>query len=114
MGTPHAPIDIRWFKTRDFDAEAEVLGLPERPRERALALFDRLSRKSKSQFRIKPTYVGNIFEAKLELPEGGLRLLFVYGKSNAWCIGAFIKPDDKKGNRALKSYLTRSQTAENS
>lgn len=105
-------IDIRWFKHGGFDAEAEVLGMPKRPRAKALALLNRLSQRTKAQFRIQPTYVGKIFEAKLDIPEGGLRVLFVYGKSNVWCIGAFVKPNDKEGNRELKSYLKRSQIAD--
>jgi hypothetical protein len=46
------------------------------------------------------------------VPEGGLRLLFVYGKSHVWCIGAFIKKNEKDGNRKLQSYLKRSILAE--
>jgi len=81
-------------------------------RDKALGLLRRLSLRTRSQFRIKPTYVGKILEAKLRCPEGGLRILLVYGKSHVWCIGAFVKPNEKEGNAELSRYLQRSQIAE--
>jgi hypothetical protein len=105
-------VDIRWFKSDPVDAEAEVMRLDRAVRNKALALLKRLSQRTRSQFRIKPTYVGKIMEAKLRLPEGGLRVLFVYGKAHVWCIGAFVKRNEKEGNAELARYLHRSQVAE--
>ena len=113
-GKPDGLVRIEWLQVGGHDAEAEVKALPERPRLRALAIFERLSRHTRAQFGkcLKPTYVGNILERKNEMPEGGLRLLFVYGKSHVWCIGAFVKNNTKDGNRKLKGYLEISKVAE--
>jgi len=111
-GEPHELVHIEWLQVEGCDAKAEVMELPKRPRGRAFAMLERLSTKTRSQFRLKHTYVGNIMECKLAVPEGGLRLLFVYGKSHVWCIGAFIKKNEKDGNRKLQSYLKRSILAE--
>lgn len=114
MGDSDQPYDIRWLQTDDHDAEAEVMNLPKRGRDRALKAMERFAQLSRTQFRIKPTYVGKIFEAKFDIPEGGLRVLFVHGSTRnvLWCIGAFIKPDEKKGNRQLESYRALSEIAE--
>jgi len=109
---PDELVHIEWLKTDEYDAEAEMMDLPDRPKGRALAALERLSTLSRAQFRLKPTYVGKILEYKNEMPEGGLRLLFVYGKSHVWCIGAFIKQNEKDGNRKLRRYLKRSILAE--
>ncbi|HEY0384045.1 MAG TPA: hypothetical protein VGC72_17775 [Candidatus Elarobacter sp.] len=109
-----AVLDIRWLKLPNHDAEAEVRALPERFREKAFALLRRLSTLSKSQFRIKPTYVDHLFEAKLAASDGNLRLLFVYGKNAIiWCIGGFVKNDDSHGNRRLASYAALALAAKN-
>lgn len=88
------------------------MNLPRCARDRALAALKRLSLLNGAQFRIKKTHVGNIFESKFTVPEGGLRLLFVYGETAVWCIGAFVKHNDEDGNRKLLSYLKRSEVAE--
>jgi hypothetical protein len=113
-GKPDGRVLIAWLVVDGHDAEAEVKVLPERPKLRALAILERLSKFTLIQFGkcLKPTYVGKILERKNEMPEGGLRLLFVYGRSHVWCIGAFIKGNTKDGNRKLKSYLEISKVAE--
>lgn len=107
-------VRIEWLIVDGHNAEAEVTRLPERPRLRALAVLQRLSKLTVTQFGkcLKPTYVGKVLERKNEMPEGGLRVLFVYGRSHVWCIGAFIKSNTKDGNRKLKSYLEISKIAE--
>jgi hypothetical protein len=103
-------MDIRWLKLQKHDAEAEITALPLPHRDKALAQLRRFSTYSKTQFRIKPTYVEGLFEAKL----GELRLLFVYGKNSVtWCIGGFVKTDTAHGNRKLESYGPVAQVARN-
>ena len=101
---------IQWLKLPGHDAEAQILALPTPQRDKALAQLWRFSNYSKTQFRIKPTYVDGVFEAKL----GDLRLLFTYGKNSVvWCIGGFVKTDTQHGNRKLGSYSTIAQAARN-
>jgi hypothetical protein len=103
-------VDIQWLQIRGHDAEAEILALPPHYRGKALALLGRLATQTRAQFRIKPTYVPNVFEAKA----GDVRLLFVHGKNGVtWCIGGFVKTDTKHGNRALQSYASLAQLAAN-
>jgi hypothetical protein len=105
-------VNIQWFQTADHDAEAEIMALPLRPRDKALAQLARLSSLSKAQFRIKPTYVDDVFEAKLDTPEGGLRLIFTYGRNSVvWCLGGFVKRNDAQGNRLLRSYAKWAKAA---
>lgn len=51
---------------------------------------------------LKKTHVDDIWEKKHDCPEGGLRLLFVYGKTELWCIGGFVKRSDSEGSKLLK------------
>jgi hypothetical protein len=53
---------------------------------------------------LKKTHVERVFEYKRDTPEGGLRLLFAWGKGGLWCLGAFVKTDDRQGNRILRGY----------
>jgi hypothetical protein len=113
-GKPDGSVRIEWLCVDGHDAEAEVNALSEHAKFRALAVLATLSKHTLTQFRhcLKPTNVGNILERKNEMRQGGLRMLFVYGRSNVWCIGAFIKGNTKGGNRKLKSYLAVSKIAE--
>ena len=112
MGDTNERLEIRWLQVPGHDAQAEVMSLPKAARDRALAALRRFSLMTHAQFRIKKTYAANIFEAKFVVPQGGLRLLFVYGKTVLWCIGAFIKRNEKDGNKALMSYVNVSKIAE--
>lgn len=113
-GKPDGSVRIEWLRINEHDAQAEVHALPEHAKFRALAVLVMLSKYTLTQFQrcLKPTNVGNIFERKNEMRQGGLRILFVYGRSHVWCIGAFIKGNTKGGNRQLKSYLEVSKVAE--
>lgn len=105
-------VDIRWFKAGSHDSENEILSLPPKSKVRAIAVLNRLAQLSKAQFRIKPTYVPDVFEAKLVTDDGGLRLLFVYGRDRIlWCIGGYVKKSNQDGNKLLKSYKAVAQLA---
>ena len=52
---------------------------------------------------LKKTRQEQLWEYRARVPEGGLRVLFAYGKNKLWCLGAFVKKNDSEGNRLLKN-----------
>ena len=108
------PRPIPWLKAGGHDAEAEILALPKRPRERALAVLGRLSQLPRTQLGLKKTHIDDIWEKKHVVPEGALRILFIYGKTDLWCIGGFVKRNDSEGNNLLKRrYVAVANIARN-
>jgi hypothetical protein len=63
---------------------------------------------------LKKTNVEGVFEWRRRTPEGALRLIFSWGKGGLWCIGAFVKHDDREGDRLLRSYSDRAKVAKSS
>ncbi len=99
---PEGARPVAWLRIESHDAEDDVKSLPIGPRAKALVILERLSMVPRSQLRLKKTHVDGIWEKKSDLPEGGLRLLFVYGKTELWCIGGFVKSNDREGDRLLR------------
>jgi hypothetical protein len=63
------------------------------------------------QRKLKKTNVDGVYEWKRRTPEGGLRLIFSWGKGGLWCIGAFVKQNDAEGNRMLLRYRKLAESA---
>jgi hypothetical protein len=62
--------------------------------------------------RLQSTSLENVFQDKLRVDEGALRLVYAWGPENTlWLLGAFVKPDNPKGNKLLASHAGRAVEA---
>lgn len=89
-------------ETDHHSAKATFVALSLRAQARSYAYLDLLRKTPRAEVRLKKTTFEELWEKKFDLPEGGLRILFAFGKGGRiWCLGAFVKRNDKEGNRLL-------------
>jgi len=60
---------------------------------------------------LKKTNVADVFEWRKRIPEGGLRVIFTWGKGVLWCLGSFIKTNEREGDRELRRYAASARAA---
>lgn len=99
-----APYDIDFWETKGHSAVATIGKLSARAQARTYTLLEEMGNTSRGQLHsLKKTQQEQLWEYRARVPEGGLRVLFAYGKhGKIWCLGAFVKRNDKEGNKLLK------------
>lgn len=97
--------DVDFWETDRHSAEATISELNLRAQAKVFAFLDLASKTRRGTIHnLKKTQQEQLWEYKVRIPEGGLRVLFAYGKSGKlWCLGAFVKKNDREGNKLLKS-----------
>jgi hypothetical protein len=98
-------IDVDFWETDQHSAEATIAKLIPRAQAKVYAFLNVVCETRRGTLHsLKKTKQDHLWEYRTRLPEGGLRLLFAYGKSGKlWCLGAFIKRNDREGNKLLKN-----------
>ena len=97
------PPVVEYYESGSHSAEAVIARLSVRARAKVYAYLDYLGHAPRRDIKLKKTTFDELWEKKYDLPEGGLRILFALGSGGRlWCIGAFLKRNDKEGNRLLK------------
>lgn len=96
--------ELRFFNDGTHDALSAIRSLSPRAQAKTFALLDRMRATPRPSIRLKKTKQDELWESKFDLsPEGGLRVLFAFGKAGkVWCLGAFVKRDNNEGNKLLK------------
>lgn len=96
--------DLDFWETDQHSAQETIAALSARAQAKVFALLDEMQSAPLGSLRnLKKTKQEQLWEYKTRVPEGGLRVLFAYGKNRKlWCLGAFTKKNDKEGNKLLK------------
>jgi hypothetical protein len=64
--------------------------------------------KSEIDVLLVPRTERKVFQREMWLPQGGLRLIFCWGSGgDLWYLGAFVKRNDREGERLVKPILRR-------
>jgi hypothetical protein len=56
---------------------------------------------------LEPRSERKVVQRELSHSQGGLRIVFAWGKGALWVIGAFVKHNDEEGERRAKRILHR-------
>lgn len=92
------------WETPQHSAEKTILSLSKPAQAKVLALLSEMRSRDRIEIRnLKKTHQDQLWEYRARVPEGGLRVLFAFGlQGKVWCLGAFVKRNDKEGNKLLK------------
>ncbi len=101
---PSKAYDVDFWETKSHSAQAAIGALSDRGQAKTYALLEEIRRTEHGKLHLlKKTKQDELWEYKARVPEGGLRVLFAYGKGKLWCLGAFTKNSDVEGNKLLKN-----------
>jgi hypothetical protein len=91
------------------DAQAELASLPRATQADVVAKVNRVDGRTHPEIvkmldaRTEP----KVFQWEGSAEGGTLRVVFAWGKGCLWMIGAFVKVNDKEGERFMKRILPR-------
>jgi hypothetical protein len=96
--------EVDFWETGQHSAQRVIDSLGSRAQAKVYAVLAEMQTTPRGLLRnLKKTKQDQLWEYKARVPEGGLRVLFAYGKGGKiWCLGAFVKRNDKEGNKLLK------------
>lgn len=92
-----------------FDGAEQMFdALRPEPRAKALSLVQQLANKTHQEIAplLDSTTFENVFQHERRIKEGGLRVVYGWGaKGTLWVLGAYVKRNDKEGERILKAVF---------
>lgn len=101
--------DLDFWETERHSARATIDALSGRAQAKIYALLAEMRQVRRGMLHtLKKTRQEQLWEYKARINEGGLRVLFAYGKhGRIWCLGAFVKRNEKEGNKLLKQVYEK-------
>ena len=98
------PYEVDFWETKGHSALATIEKLGAKAQAKTYAVLKEMENTPRGRLHsLKKTQQEQLWEYRSRVPEGGLRVLFAYGKDGKiWCLGAFVKRNDKEGNKLLR------------
>ena len=99
----HAAALAEIFEDLDAPTQADVI-----------ALVDQLDGKTHQELvaLLDPRTERKVYQWEGSNARGGLRIVFAWGKASLWVIGAFVKHNDREGERLVQRILHRAAEVE--